>query len=590
MMDTRRTILWIVFSVSLFMIWDNWQRFNGRASMFGPPVAVQPAAPGSAPHAPTNDVPTASTTPNSVPTEGTAGAVVGAGPSTPATATSATTPVKGERVSIHTDLLAVDLNTLGAAVDRVELTDYRDSADSKQNFVLLDQTPGYFYVAQTGLVGAPAGNAASSTTTASTATASTATFPTHRTPFTVVAGPRTLESGQDALSVAFEAQSGGVKLTKTYTFHRGTYEIDVRHAVTNLAEQPIAPQLYLQLVRDDKTPAGGSRFYSTYFGPAVYSDAQRFQKVSFEDITKGKAPDKHIAHADDGWVAMLQHYFVSAWIPAAGPRDYYTDKLDADLFRVGLREPLGSIAPGATATNDARLYVGPAIERRLETVAPGLELVRDYGWTTILAKPMFWVLEKIHLLIGNWGWSIIVLTIGIKLVFFPLSAASYKSMARMKNVAPRMKELQDRHKDDRAKLNTAMMELYKVEKVNPAGGCLPIVIQIPFFIALYSVLLASVEVRGAPWLGWIHDLAAPDPFYILPVIMMASMFVQFKLNPPPPDPTQAKIMMIMPLVFGVTFFFFPAGLVLYWVVNNLLSIAQQWQITRMMGDRKKKSA
>lgn len=575
MMDTRRTILWIVFSVSLFMIWDNWQRFNGRSSMFGPSVAVQPAAQGSAPHAPTNDVPTASTTPNSVPTPGTTGAAVGANAIAGPTAPGGTTPVKGERVAIHTDLLAVDLNTLGAAVDRVELTAYRDSADEKQNFVLLDQTPGYFYVAQTGLVGATAGNA---------------NLPTHRTPFTAVPGPRTLKAGKDALQVAFEAQSGGVKLTKTYTFHRGSYQIDVRHAVTNIGEQPIAPQIYLQLVRDDKTPAGGSRFYSTYYGPAVYSDAQRFQKVSFEDIAKGKGPDKHVAHADDGWVAMLQHYFVSAWIPAAGARDYYTDKLDGDLFRVGLREPLGTIAPGATQTNDARLYVGPAIERQLETVAPGLELVRDYGWTTILAKPMFWVLEKLHGLIGNWGWAIIALTIGIKLIFFPLSAASYKSMARMKNVAPRMKELQERHKDDRAKLNAAMMELYKVEKVNPMGGCLPIVIQIPFFIALYSVLLASVEVRGAPWLGWIHDLAAPDPFYILPVIMMASMFVQFKLNPPPPDPTQAKIMMIMPLVFGVTFFFFPAGLVLYWVVNNLLSIAQQWQITRMMGDRKKKPA
>ena len=285
---------------------------------------------------------------------------------------------------------------------------------------------------------------------------------------------------------------------------------------------------------------------------------------------------------------MLQHYFVSAWLPADGARDYYTDKLDQNLFRVGLREPLGAVAPGATLNNDARLYVGPTDERILENVAPGLDLVRDYGWTTVLAKPMFWVLEKIHAVLGNWGWSIILLTIGIKLVFFPLSAASYKSMARMKNLAPRMKDLQERHKDDRAKLNQATMELYKTEKINPMGGCLPIVVQIPFFIALYSTLLASVEMRGAPWLGWIHDLAAPDPFYILPVIMMASMFIQYKLNPAPPDPMQAKMMLFMPLIFGVTFFFFPAGLVLYWVVNNLLSIAQQWQITRMLGERKPK--
>ena len=569
-MDTRRTILWIIFSVSLFMLWENWQHFNGKPGLFGPPPSTQasgqPAASGSAPHTPTSEIPSASanagSVPNAVPTDASTNAPVPA-PGTP----SATTPVKGEKVAIKTDILGVDLNTLGASVDRVELLAYRDSADPKQNFVLLDQTPGYFYVAQTGLVGA----------------SSAASLPTHRSTFTVVPGPRTLEPGQDTLTVAFESESGGVKLVKTYTFRRGSYQIEVKHAVTNTGTAPVAPQLYLQLVRDDKAPAGGSHFYSTYYGPAVYSDAQRFQKVSFDDITKGKGPDKHVLRADDGWVAMLQHYFVSAWVPAAGPRDFYTDKLDANLYRAGMREPLGTIAPGATQTSDARLFVGPAEERLLETVAPGLELVRDYGWTTILAKPMFWVLEKIHAAIGNWGWAIIVLTILIKLVFFPLSAASYKSMARMKNVAPRMKELQERHKDDRGKLNQAMMELYKTEKINPMGGCLPIVIQIPFFIALYSILLASVEMRGAPWLGWIQDLAAPDPWYILPVIMMVSMFVQFKLNPPPPDPTQAKIMMIMPLAFGVTFFFFPAGLVLYWVVNNLLSIAQQWQITRMIG-------
>jgi YidC/Oxa1 family membrane protein insertase len=575
-MDTRRTILWIIFSVSLFMLYENWQRANGRPTMFGPnvsqPASSSPAAAGSAPHATTDDVPSAGSAPNAVPAPG---SVPPSANNPPASADvpSANVAAKGQRIAVRTDLFAIDLSTQGATIDRVELLKYRDSADPNQNFVLLDQTPGYYYVAQSGLVAGTAG----------------ASLPTHRTPFTVVPGPTVLADGADTLDVSFEATSGNVKLTKTYTFHRGSYEIGVRHAVTNLGPDAIAPQLYLQLVRDDKSPAGGSRFYSTYYGPAVYSDAERFQKVSFSDIEKGKGPEKHIVHAEDGWVAMLQHYFVSAWLPASGARDYYTDRLDANLFRVGLREPLGTIAAGATKTDDARLYIGPTDERVLEKVAPGLDLVRDYGWTTILAKPMFWVLEKIHGVLGNWGWSIIVLTIGIKLAFFPLSAASYKSMARMKNLSPRMKELQERHKDDRAKLNQATMELYRAEKVNPMGGCLPILIQIPFFIALYSTLLASVEMRGAPWLGWIHDLAAPDPFYILPVIMMASMFIQYKLNPAPPDPTQAKMMLIMPLVFGVTFFFFPAGLVLYWVVNNLLSIAQQWQITRMMGDRKPKA-
>ena len=576
-METRRTILWIIFSVSLFLLYEQWQRANNKPTLFGPPPTSQaggsPSAPGSAPHGPTDDVPVASTAPGSVPAAGMAppstnnAAALTPGSDVP----SATAPVKGERLTIRTDRFAVDLNTLGAAIDRVELLAYRDSSDTKQNFVLLNQTPDYYYVAQTGLVSATAG---------------AASLPTHRTPFAAVPGPRTLEPGQDTLDVSFEATSGGVKVVKTYTFHRDSYEIGVRHAITNVGEQAVSPQLYLQLVRDDKSPAGGSRFYSTYYGPAVYSEAEKFQKVSFSDIEKGKGPDKHVTHADEGWVAMLQHYFVSAWLPTAGPRDYYTDKLDANLFRVGLREPLGAIAPGATLNNEARLYLGPTDERTLEKVAPGLDLVRDYGWTTILAKPMFWVLEHIHAVVGNWGWSIILLTIGIKALFFPLSAASYKSMARMKNLSPRMKELQERHKDDRAKLNQSMMELYKTEKINPMGGCLPIVVQIPFFIALYSTLLASVEVRGAPWLGWIQDLAAPDPFYILPVIMMASMFIQYKLNPAPPDPTQAKMMLFMPLVFGVTFFFFPAGLVLYWVVNNLLSIAQQWQITRMLGGGK----
>ncbi|MEO8935386.1 MAG: membrane protein insertase YidC [Burkholderiaceae bacterium] len=574
-MDTRRTILWIVFSLSLFMLFENWQRANGHATMFGPATSTSPAATGSAPQGTSNDVPVASTTPGSVPAAGNAPPSANNTAATTAASEmpSATAPAKGEQVAITTDKFAVDFNTIGATIDRVELLAYRDSADTKQNFVLLNQVPDYYYVAQTGLVNSAAGAAA---------------LPTHRTPFTVVPGPRALEPGQDTLDVAFEAQAGGVKVVKTYTFHRGSYEIGVRDAVTNVGDTPVSPQLYLQLVRDDKSPVGGSRFYSTYYGPAVYSPTEKFQKVSFSDIEKGKGPDKHVAHADEGWVAMLQHYFVSAWIPANGARDYYTDKLDANLFRVGLRQPLGTIAPGATLDNDAKLYLGPTDERTLEKIAPGLDLVRDYGWTTILAKPMFWVLEKIHALLGNWGWSIILLTICIKLVFFPLSAASYKSMARMKNLAPRMKELQERHKEDRAKMNQATMELYRAEKINPMGGCLPIVIQIPFFIALYSTLLASVEMRGAPWLGWIHDLAAPDPFYILPVIMMASMFIQYKLNPAPPDPTQAKMMLIMPLVFGVTFFFFPAGLVLYWVVNNLLSIAQQWQITRMLGGNKPK--
>jgi YidC/Oxa1 family membrane protein insertase len=314
---------------------------------------------------------------------------------------------------------------------------------------------------------------------------------------------------------------------------------------------------------------------------AVYTEADHFQKIDFEKIGKGK--DEHATKADNGWIAILQHYFVSAFIPPEKQqRDIFTKKVGDNLYAVGTILPLGAIAPGATVTDEARLYSGPEVASVLEKVAPGLDLVKDYGWLTIVAKPIFWLMDQIHKVVGNWGWTIIILTIMIKLAFFPLSAASYRSMAKMKTVTPKMQAIRERFKDDPQKMNQAMMELYRTEKINPLGGCLPIVIQIPVFIALYWVLSASVEMRGAPWLGWIHDLAAPDPFYILPVVMAVSMFIQTKLNPTPPDPVQAKVMMIMPIVFSAMFFFFPAGLVLYWVVNNVLSIGQQWVITRQI--------
>ena len=293
-----------------------------------------------------------------------------------------------------------------------------------------------------------------------------------------------------------------------------------------------------------------------------------------------------IAAGQPGWVAMVQHYFASAWIPDTKlVRDIYSGRLDNGLYRVGMQSQLGTIATGTTITANAQLFVGPQEERMLEKIAPGFELLKDYGYLTILAKPIFWLLEHIHNIVGNWGWSIILLTILIKLVFFPLSAASYKSMARMKEVQPRLMAMKEQYKGEPQKLNQAMMEMYRKEKINPLGGCLPVLIQIPVFISLYWVLLSSVEMRGAPWVLWIHDLSVPDPYYILPVIMAVSMFVQTKLNPTPPDPVQAKVMLYMPIVFSIMFFFFPAGLVLYWVVNNLLSIAQQWQINKLFGKK-----
>jgi YidC/Oxa1 family membrane protein insertase len=301
--------------------------------------------------------------------------------------------------------------------------------------------------------------------------------------------------------------------------------------------------------------------------------------VDFEKIAEGKID--HATKADNGWISMIQHYFVSAFVPPEkAQREIFTKKLDNNLYAVGNILPLGTVAPGATASMDAKLYSGPQESARLEKVAPGFDLVKDYGLVTIIAKPIFWLMDQIHKVLGNWGWTIIVLTILIKLAFFPLSAASYRSMAKMKTVTPKMQAIRERHKSDPAKMNQAMMELYKTEKINPLGGCLPIVVQIPVFIALYWVLLASVEMRNAPWLGWIQDLSAPDPWFILPVVMAVSMFIQTKLNPTPPDPIQAKVMLFMPIIFSVMFFFFPAGLVLYWVVNNIMSIGQQWVITK----------
>ena len=550
-MDIKRTVLWVVFSMSLLLLWDSWMRYNGKPSMFFPtPVSQVKQAPAPAGNGKA-EVPQAT--------------AVNPANSTPAAVPSEAAPAKSEIITVTTDLFKAEIDALGGELVRLELLQQKDTADPKKHVVLFDHSAARTYLAQTGLIGGQ--------------------FPNHKSPFVAKPGPRMLDSGNQ-VQVVLESEQGGLKLTKTYTFHRGDYVINVRHDVTNVSGAPVAPSLYLQLLRDGSKPEGETRFYSTFTGPAVYTEAEHFQKIDFDKIEKSK--DEHATKADNGWIAMIQHYFVSAFIPPEHmQREIFTKKVDNNLFAVGTILPLGTIAPGATVTNESRLYSGPQVSTLLEKVALGLDLVKDYGWLTIVAKPIFWLMTQIHKVLGNWGWTIIALTILIKLAFFPLSATSYRSMAKMKTVTPKIQSIRDRFKDDPQRMNQAMMELYRSEKINPLGGCLPIVVQIPVFIALYWVLSASVEMRGAPWLGWIHDLAAPDPFYILPVVMAVSMFIQTKLNPTPPDPVQAKVMMIMPIVFSAMFFFFPAGLVLYWVVNNVLSIAQQWVITRNIeGDKK----
>lgn len=556
MNNSSRTVLWVVFSLALLFLWDNWQRAHGHPSMFGQGLFGL-SAPAQAPAAADAATTPATAASNGVPAVGPA-----AGNEVPASRTanlvSTAAPLR-----VSTDVLTLDFDLQGAQIVRATLRQHADSEHRAQSIVLLDTRPPRTYLAQTGWVGAQA------------------ELPTHRTMFQALPGPRQLADGERVLPVTFVAESGGLEVRKTYRLRQGSYAIEVSHEIRNVGTTPLSPALYLQLVRDGAKPLGESRFYSTYTGPVIYTPTDKFQKVSFSSIEKNQA--EHARTANAGWFGMIQHYFVAAWILPPGPmRQFDTVKLDNNLYAVRSVSAATELAPGASRRIDATLYIGPQDQAVLAQLAPGLDLTVDYGWLTIIAKPLFALLGWLHAHLGNWGWAIVVLTVLVKAVFYPLSATSYRSMARMKKMTPRLQALRTQHGDDRQKMQLAMMELYRTEKINPFGGCLPILVQVPVFIALYWVLLASVEMRGAPWIGWVHDLSTPDPWFVLPAIMMATMYLQAQLNPKPPDPMQARIMMFMPLVFGGMMFFFPAGLVLYWVVNNMLSIAQQWYINRQL--------
>jgi len=560
MTDIRRTLLWVVFTMSLVLLWDAWNKHTGQPSIFG--GASRPVAAGSAPGAapsPASAVPAPAAA--AVPQQASASAPAGVPTAAPAA------PAASEQVTLTTDVVKATFDSAGGSLVRLELLRHADLVDPGRNVMLFDQSAKRAYVAQTGLITGQAGVA----------------LPNHLTRMTVVPGERTLAAGSNELTLRFEAVSeAGVKLAKTYTLRRGDYVIGVKHEVVNGTAAPLAPQVYLQLARDGNPPEGESSLYFTFTGPAVYTDAKKFQKVDFKDIAKGSAG--HEKSANEGWIAMVQHYFASAWLlPGAGPREFRTAKVSDNLYSVAMVVPLGELAPGAGKVHEAKLFAGPQEENKLAALAPGLELVKDYGWFTILAKPLFWLLDKLHGVIGNWGWAIVALVVLLKIAFYWLNASAYRSMAKMKAVAPRVTELRERYKDKPQQMQQEMMRIYREEKVNPLGGCLPILVQMPFFIALYWVLLSSVEMRNALWIGWIHDLSRPDPWFILPVLMTASSLLQVWLNPTPPDPMQARLMWIMPLAFGVMFFFFPAGLVLYWLVNNILSIAQQWFINKQLG-------
>ena len=549
-MDTQRLILFFVFTFSTFMLVDAWQRDQKPQ----PPAATQ--AGGKKGDAKSDaggiPVPPAPVAPS-----------VGSAPAAMQAAAAGAAPTGivagGQLIKVETDVLRVEISTVGGDIRRLEFKQHKGTLDKTKNFILLQSTGDHTYIAQSGLIGQG--------------------LPNHRTTYTVVSREYNLADGTQTMEVRLEApHANGIKVAQVYKFSRGSYVIDVSYEVHNGGEAAVQPHAYFQLVRDRKPPDGDSAMLPTYTGAAVYTKGEKFQKVAFDDIDKGKTPYS-ITSQDEGWVAMVQHYFLSAFIPKDKTlREFYTSKLEGGLYAAGAKFVGPTIAAGTRATLGAPLYAGPQDTATLEKLAPGLDLVVDFGILTVIAVPLFLVLNWMHGWVGNWGIAIILLTVLIKAIFYPLQAASYRAMAKMKLIAPKMQQLKERYGDDRQRLQKGMMELYQKEKVNPMAGCLPIIVQMPVFIALYWVILASVELRHAPFYGWITDLSAIDPWYVLPVLMGASMIIQTKLNPVPPDPVQAKVMKIMPIAFSVFFFFFPAGLVLYWLVNNVLSIAQQWQI------------
>lgn len=529
----RRLFLFLIFSFSLVVLWGEWSRQN------------QPQASVSAATSPSKD--------SSVPSVATALAPQVSAP------VVTTNVLSGKTLHVKTDVFEAEINTAGGNIERLSLLQHRNANDQTKPIVLFQRDGSLTYVEQSGLLGKG--------------------LPTHNAEYQTDSDVFTLLDGKDTVEVKLTAKAvEGVLVSKTYTFHRGNYLVDVAYAVQNTSGVAIQPSAYFQLLRDSTPPEGASAFVPTYTGAAAYTDLEKYLKIDFSDIEKNKVSLPK--ESDNGWVGMVQHYFVSAWLPQGkSPREFYTKHVEGNLNSVGVILPMASVEPNQTQTISNQLYVGPAMTK-LDEIAPGLGLTVDYGIFTVFAAPLFWAMSFLNDLVHNWGVAIVLLTVLIKLAFFPLSAASYRSMAKMSVVAPKLEKIKKQYGDDRERLNKAMMDLYKTEKINPLGGCLPMLIQIPVFIGLYWAILESVELRHAPFIGWINDLSATDPYYILPLIMGASMLIQSKLNPVPTDPIQAKVMQIMPIAFSVVFFFFPAGLVLYSIVNNVLSIGQQWYIKR----------
>jgi len=549
-MDTQRLILFVIFSMSMFFLWQAWE---GERNPKPIPANVASANKKAA-DAGLIDTPNPSqvtTTPAELPA--------------PAGAMAAS---NGERIKLSTDLLEVVVNTEGGVIERVALLKHMDTVDKTRPYMLLQNGDGRVHVAQSGLLGEG--------------------LPNHRTQFVADPGPRSLVPGAAVLELRLRsAASGGVQVSKVIRLHPGSYLIEVAFEIENGGTKSVESHAYFQLLRDNKPPAGQHSMVPSYTGAVVYNEQDKFTKIEFGDIDKAKA--RFTKNTDNGWIGMLEHYFVAAWLPKDGEpklaREFYAKKSGADpsQYLAGVLLPTGSIAPGEKGQVSVPLYAGPQEREKLAALAKGLDLTTDYGIFTVIAVPLFIALQWLYKLVGNWGWAIVLLTVLLKLLFYPLNTSAARSMGKMKLIAPKLKALQEQYANDKQQLQVKMMELYKTEKINPLGGCLPILLQMPVFIALYWVLLAAVELRHAPWLGWIGDLSAADPYYVLPVVYALSAYAQVKLSPTPvSDPMQARMMQIMPIAFSVMFIFFPAGLVLYWLVNNILSIGQQWHVNRML--------
>ena len=548
-MDNQRTILWALFAAMAFITWAEWNK------TFSPPAPVEvPVVVESDPTAPAADdigLPDVATDRDDAAPTG-------------ETPVAAAAPPEEKRIRVATNVLDLEISTRGGTLVAARLPRYpKSKAEPDIPVQLLTNAPGEEYVLVSGLVDGKREG------------------PTHLTPLETAADTYVMSDDQDVLRVPLTWRNAdGVVVEKAYYFYRDRYDIDVEYTITNGGKEPWRALSYLQL-RLDHQPIERSMFnvdsYS-FDGPVVY-DGESYEKLDLDDLEDEPINQNVVG----GWLAAIEHHFLSALVPPADETFSYDSKVKDGKITLRATGPTQAVAPGETRTLTAQMFVGPKLQDQLEETAEGLPLTVDYGVLAILAQPLFWLLSKVHDLIGNWGWSIIVVTFLIKLVFYKLTEASGRSMAKMRKLQPRLKALQERYKDDRQALSQHMMDLYKREKVNPAAGCLPMLVQIPFFIAFYWVLLESVEMRQAPFALWINDLSARDPYFILPLLMGIAMFVQQKLNPAPPDPVQAKVMTILPVMFTVFFAFFPSGLVLYWLTNSVLSVAQQWNINRKMG-------